>query len=78
MKRPVYAWLTRSRNYTIFRHETPSYKWAILDGEIATARAPREGDGGARGNNGDATDDANRGTDDGGDGEGNSDVEVDG
>ncbi|EOD20767.1 hypothetical protein EMIHUDRAFT_241839 [Emiliania huxleyi CCMP1516] len=37
----------------------------------------REGDGGARGNNGDATDDANRGTGDDGGGEGDSDVEVD-
>ena len=44
--------------------------------EIANGPS-REGDGGARGNNGDATDDANRGTDDGGDGEGDSDVEVD-
>ena len=44
--------------------------------EIANGPS-REGDGGARGNNGDATDDANRGTDAGGDGEGDSDVEVD-
>ena len=46
--------------------------------EIANGPS-RESDGGARGNNGDATDDANRGTGDGGDGdgEGDSDVEVD-
>ena len=46
--------------------------------EIANGPS-REGDGGARGNNGDATDDANRGTADGGDGDGedDSDVEVD-
>mmetsp|Transcript_8508 Transcript_8508/g.27058 ORF Transcript_8508/g.27058 Transcript_8508/m.27058 type:complete len:325 (+) Transcript_8508:914-1888(+) len=45
-------------------------------GEIANGPS-REGDGGARGGNGDATDDANRGTDGDGDGEGDSDVEVD-
>ncbi len=61
---------------TFSRTATPDGGATRRRGEIANGPS-REGDGGARGNNGDATDDANRGTDDGGDGEGDSDVEVD-
>ena len=45
-------------------------------GEIANGPSG-EGDGGARGNNGGATEDANRGTGDGGDGDGEGDSDVD-